>query len=137
MRKGYEMVFRHLAHTEVPRTLLGSIMLRITRERQSCARRRVVFLTFSALGACAALVPALRYVGQELSQSGFYEYFSLAFSDGEILLASWKEFALLLAESLPLMGITLVFVALFALFASLRYIARDWIPAFTEMTQIL
>ena len=128
--QGNNNIFRHLAQIEPSHGLLGSIMLRIMQERQRVARMRVFFLAASALGACGAIVPAVRYAAGELSQSGFYEYVSLAFSDSGALLASWKEFALLLAESLPLAGVTFVLAALLVLLCSIRVMAREIRMAF-------
>ena len=130
MQKNHGEMFRNLAHVEPPRGLAESIVARIMRERRRGAQMRIFFLAASACVSCAVFVPALQEAGREFSQSGFYQYFSLAFSDGSALFASWKEFSLLLAESLPLMGITLVLAALFVLLASIRLMARDMRVAF-------
>ena len=130
MRKNRGEIFHNLAYVEPPHGLAESVIVRIMRERRRWARTRVFFLAASACISCAAFIPALEEASREFSQSGFYQYFSLAFSDGSVLFASWKEFSLLLAESLPLMGITLVLAALFVLLASIRLMARDVRVAF-------
>ena len=46
------------------------------------------FIGFSSL---AGLVPAFKILFDNLTQSGFYEYFSLIFSDSGSVVAYWKE----------------------------------------------
>ncbi|MBI3442288.1 MAG: hypothetical protein HY007_00765 [Candidatus Sungbacteria bacterium] len=124
----------NLSHVEPPHRLLGSILAHISREQRRHARMRLAVWTSGMAGAGAALAPAVRYAGQEFSRSGFYEYFSLLFSDGGVLLLnSWREFALLLAESLPLMSVTLVLAAVFVLLGSIRLMARDGRIAFLSV----
>ena len=61
---------------------------------------------------------------QDLSGSAFVSYLSLLFTDGGAALANWKSFALSLAESAPVAGLTLAFAATFALLASARWFGR-------------
>ena len=131
MRQDREKIFQSIEHIEPPYGLLGSILARISEAQRRNARTRLAFWSAGALVALGALVPVLRYAGQEFSQSGFYDYFSLLFSDGSMLLAnSWKELALSLAESLPLMGVTLVLATFFVLLGLIRLIGRDMQTAF-------
>ena len=134
MQENAKTIFHNLTELEPPQRLLGGIVMRIILERQRHAWVRVMVWTAGTMGALAGLVPAFHYAGQELAQSGFYQYLSLLFSDGGVLLAnSWREFALSLAESLPLMGITFVLAALFVLLGSIRLIARDMKTAFLSV----
>jgi hypothetical protein len=61
----------------------------------------------------------------DFTQSGFYEYLSLAFSTKGLLFSYWKEFAFSLAESLPTMSIVLSLALLFIFFLSLRYVMKQ------------
>lgn len=126
--------FWNLSQIDPPHGLLKSILGRILREQRQHARVRLAVWVSGVLGAGAGLVPAMRYAGQEFSQSGFYAYVSLLFSDGSVVvLNSWKEFGLLLAESLPLMGVTLVLATLLVLLGSIRLMARDMKTAFLSV----
>ena len=88
---------------------------------------RVKLWAFSVVGFSSfiGLVPAFKILSTDLAQSGFYEYFSLAFSDGLSYLSYWKEFSFSLAESLPIMSITLSLSLVFILFLSLKYISKQ------------
>ena len=82
---------------------------------------------FSSVGfvSFAGLVPVFKILLSELSQSGFYEYASLAFSDTGLLLSSWKELAFSLIESLPIMSIVFTLTLLFTVFLSMKYVAKQ------------
>ncbi len=67
----------------------------------------------------SGFVFVVRDVLTGLSQSGFYEYMSLARESGAFT-AYWKEFILSIAESLPLTSITVSLLLLFVLAFSMR-----------------
>jgi hypothetical protein len=74
-----------------------------------------------------SLFPTLKQLGASFSRSGFYEYFSLAFSDGGgVALSYWKEISLSLVESLPTLSIILFLTIVFILIISLRFMARNF-----------
>lgn len=80
---------------------------------------------FVSLASIAGLVPVVKILLTDLSQSGFYEYFSLIFSDSGTIFSYWKELILSLAESLPIMSIVYTFSLLFIIFLSLRYLMKQ------------
>lgn len=82
---------------------------------------------FSSIGALSliGLIPALKTLFSEFSKSGFYEYFSILFSNNSGFSSYWKELAYSLAESLPIINIIYAFVLVFTLFLSLKYVARQ------------
>lgn len=99
-------------------------------ERISKLERRRQTLRFALYGsilgaACIALIPAVYYTHAQLVQSGFGTYASLILSDGDALRTSWKEFSLVLIESLPIIGMTLIFGILFTLLASVKQLAKN------------
>lgn len=57
---------------------------------------------------------------EQSSRFGFYDYLSLAFSDGGVIATYWKEYILTLANSLPVVSAILSFALLFVLFVSIR-----------------
>jgi hypothetical protein len=71
------------------------------------------------------LVPAFQMLISDLAHSGFYEYFSLIFSDGGSMLAYWKELSLSLAQSIPVMSIVLTLSLFFVCFLSLKYLLKQ------------
>jgi len=88
---------------------------------------RVKLWAFSVIGifSLAGLAPALKTLSTDLAQSGFYEYFSLVFSDSGLILSVWKEFTFSLVESLPVLSIIFTLSLIFVFFLSLRYMAKQ------------
>lgn len=130
MRQDYEQLFRSLAPVEPPPRLSGNIFVGIGRRKRRAARIRLALQGTVSLASLVATVPAFRYAALEFSESGFHRYLSLLFSDGAVVLASWKEFAMSLAESLPLVGATLFLSSVFVLLWSLKLAAKNARTAF-------
>jgi len=57
---------------------------------------------------------------EQAMRLGFFNYFSLAFSDSGAIATYWKEYTLSLADSLPVVSLALSFFLLFILFISIR-----------------
>ena len=93
---------------KAPAHLLPAIMLRIGELRQRRARLYTFVLGLASLATGASLVPAWNYASQELYTSGFFDYGSLLFSDHSVVFSAWKEFALLMLESLPSIAVLLL-----------------------------
>ena len=133
MRQDYERLFRSLSKNEPPRQLYGSILAHIGLEQRRQARIRCMFLGTTALVSCVALIPAFQYMVQEFYQSSFYQYLSILLSDGASVIPYWKEFTLLLAESTPLFGLTIVLSTIFIFLGSLKLIAKNMKIAFIRV----
>lgn len=80
------------------------------------------FVGFMSLGG---LIPTIKMLLSDLTQSGIFEYFSLLFSRGNSLLSYWKELTLSIAESLPTTSIFLSLSLVFILFLSLKYVTKQ------------
>ena len=92
--------------------------------------RRIAYLklasfSFVGIASLVGLVPMFKILINDFTQSGFYEYLSLAFSSKGLLFSYWKEFAFSLAESLPTMSIVLSLALLFIFFLSLYFIIKQ------------
>lgn len=85
---------------------------RIIARVQTVAARRTRIRSWTwrtlTIGSVVALVPAVMQLGSQFSQSGFYQYASLLFSDGGSMLGALKDFGYVIAESLPVMSLILV-----------------------------
>lgn len=115
MQNDYERLFRSLNELEPSDKLYRNIFAGIEIKRCRIIRIQFAFLGSAIFTSFIALIPAFQYTIQEFYQSGFYQYFSLIFSDGGTLILYWQEFVLSLAESLPLLGITAVLGIIFVL----------------------
>jgi len=116
--------FIQLAQTP-PSGLFSAILERIEWEKRRLARIRIAVFGFATTVSAFALFPVMQYAGAEFIRSGFSEYVALFFSDSSMVLIYWKEFALLLVESLPLFGLVLLGVTTLVFLGSLRLIAVD------------
>jgi len=121
MGKDYKALFTQSENVELPQGLLGSVLVRVRLEQKKSARRELVFVGSTAVGSIIAIVPAFSYFVTSFFQSSFYQYLSLAWSEGSGALAFWKEISMSLAESLPIFSIT---VFLFILVVLLWSVAR-------------
>ena len=112
----------------LPEGLRNKVLTSIRKEELARAR---IFFALALLGASSSIVGgvfAFKYMIHGFSQSGFYSYASLLFSDPDVVLTSWKELFLSLAESAPFAGITFSLVALTFLFVSVRMLAKSIRP---------
>jgi hypothetical protein len=92
-------------------------------------RLKLWAFAFIGLASLAGLVPALKALLSDLAQSGFSEYFSLIFSDSGLILSYWKELFFSLAESLPILSVTLSLTLIFIFFLSLKYTMKQIIKS--------
>ena len=105
--------------------MIGAIMQKISERRLARARTAVAIHGALILIMAAVFVPALEQTISHASASGFFEYVSLAFSDGGSVLSSWKDFAFTMAESIPAIEVAGV-IAVVLLFAySSKKMAED------------
>lgn len=96
----------------------------VKREKRITLLKFYTF-AFIGIGSFVGIIPTSKILIQNFSQSGFYEYLSVAFSPNGFATYYWKEFALLLAESLPVMSIILSSALIFIFFLSLRYTIKQ------------
>ena len=68
---------------------------------------------------------SVRYMLRGFYQSSFYDYFSLLFSDPDIIFTYWREFVLSLAEATPFIGITVSLITIGILLVSIRIFANN------------
>ena len=99
-------------------------------------RKRLVLFSMTALMSVAALVPVAGAFRSEFAGSGFYQYFSLIFSDLDIVMVNWRDFGLTLLESLPTTGIISLLLVSLVFFWSLKHLARAW-SVVTSRTQLI
>jgi hypothetical protein len=92
--------------------------------------KRIAYLkliSFSSVGIVSLMgfIPMWKMLANDFTQSGFYEYLSLALSKGGIFSSFWKEFIFTLAESLPTMSIVFSLTLVFIFLLSLRYVVKQ------------
>ena len=105
--------------------LFTRIICAIDREQVLRTKRRILVARISSWLSAVSLVVVFVNTVSQFQTSGFFNYFSLLFSDGGTVLSFWREFALSLAESLPWLGLSLIFATLFVFLVSLRFTAKN------------
>ncbi len=103
---------------EPPEQLLRNILARIELKQRQEARTKLALWGGLSLASFISIIPASLYAINEFGRSGFYQYFSLLFSDGGLTLIYWKEFSLSLAESVPVLAVATILSALFVFLES-------------------
>lgn len=126
MPNDYKKLFAYIESSEPPENLFGKIMQRINQERRlSVLKRKLAIVSFAATCSLAAFVPVFKMAQAEFSQSGFFQFFSLIFSDFGTIITQWQSFVFTLLESLPLVSITALLAVIFVFLLSLKILARN------------
>jgi hypothetical protein len=123
MRQDYKKLFCHIEIPEPPADLLGDVINGIARERRHLEKRwRIMLLVITASGTIAAMAPILIMLKTAVAESGFWQYFSLIFSDLDIVMASWESYLASLLEALPVTGLILFFSILYVGLSLLKFV---------------
>jgi uncharacterized membrane protein YciS (DUF1049 family) len=110
---------------EPSKDLRKNILFQIVKEEHRRAKNYLLASCATATASIVGVIFSARYVMQAVSQSSFYRYVSLLFSDSDIVLSHWREFAFSLVESLPFFAVTLVLVAIVVLMVSIRVFTNN------------
>ena len=113
------------ANYEPKSDLAFSIFNKIITRDKNMAKLRLWAGVFTGIASLSALIPVFQMLLNDLAHSGFYEYFSLIFSDGGLMFSYWREFTLSLAESLPTMSIIFTLSLVFIFLLSFRYVIKQ------------
>ncbi len=83
---------------------------------------RIQSLSYSFLGilSLGGFVFMSFYLKNQFASSGFFQYVSLAFSDGNLFATYWKEYLLSLADSLPVASLGASFFLLSSMLISFK-----------------
>lgn len=115
----------HKIKYEPDASLAENVWRTIILRNKRTAQLKLWAFAATGIASLIGLVPAFKILSNDLSQSGFYEYFSLIFSDSGSIISYWKEFILSLAESLPIASIIFTLSLIFVFFLSLRYAMKQ------------
>lgn len=120
MLKEYEKIFSRIEHPVPPAGLLGRILARIEAEKGAIAiRKKIIWMSaLSALSAASLPVMFFSWANFQAgaSQSGLFQIASLMFTDFSAIASHYQDFAMSIAESLPVLALagllagTLIFV---------------------------
>jgi hypothetical protein len=105
--------------------LFKKIMKRIHREERFLAIRKNIFFSITFVISTGSFIPAFKMLLSDFSESGFLSFFSLIFSDFSIISVYWKNFALILLETLPVFSIAVFLVILLVFLQSLKSLSKN------------
>ena len=108
MSKNYKPFFSYLEPPEPSAGFFDRIILAIRREQELRNTKKLTFgfLILLIVSLTAAPFSWTLFTGQ-IQDSGMLQFIEVALSDLGAFFASWKDFSLAIAESLPVMGIVL------------------------------
>ena len=120
------MVLNSLSMYEPPPDLINRIMQRIRMEKQvSVIRKQVLLFSGFVAASLATLAIAVNSFALEASGSGFFQFFSLLFSDTREVLGAFQEFAFSFLESLPVFSVIALILSAMVSAYLLRVLVRD------------
>jgi hypothetical protein len=123
MEKELKKVFKNSVYR--PEDGLDSLIWgKITKRKKRARKLKLVIFSLVGFASLTGFVPALKMLLAQLSQSGFYQYLAVAFSDSKAL-AYWKETALSITESIPMWSLIMSLALIFVFILSLRFMARN------------
>ena len=108
-----------------PENLYFAVISRIGSEKKKTAMRQIIYTGVAILLSVFAFVEAFFVMLGSLARSGFYNYFSLIFSDGFALASSWKDFVFSLVESFSFFEFFILLSLVFVVLVSIRLIVKN------------
>ena len=108
-----------------PKDLLQKIMKRIHKEERLLVLRRIFIFSATLIASLVAFVPSLKTLAANFSQSGFFNFFSLIFSDFSSVAKYWQSFGMILLESLPAISLAVFLAVLLALLESAILLTKN------------
>ncbi len=126
MTKNFNKLPQQFLTTEPPEGLFEQVMNHIQKEQGLLRlKRQAAIFALSTTCSAIAFIPAWRIVWAGFAESGFIQFFSLLFSDFEIVVTYWQNFALSLLETLPVMSLIILFVIILVFLESLKLLIKD------------
>ncbi len=114
-----------MAEEEAPEGLVEKAMSRIHKERQQKARRRFFVFAASLVMSLVAMVPVFALAKASFVESGFVRFFSLLFSDFQVVAGDWRNFGAILLETLPVASTVYLFAVLFWFLGSTKSLIKN------------
>lgn len=125
MEKKLEKLFKNIESLSPEESLRDRILSRIEEERIRLSKRRLFWARTGLLGSVMGIILAAYAVSESFLGSDFWTILTLAFSDMQIVLSHFGDFASSLAETLPVLDIVLFTIPVFTLFVSLSAYFRS------------
>lgn len=121
MRRDFEKLFSHLKSAELPGSLFDRIILAIKREQELQQTKRLLFsFLFLLIVSLIATPFSWAMLSSQAKSSGIIYFISTAVNNFGTFLTLWQDFGLAIAESLPVVGITVFVLNLILVIFAIR-----------------
>lgn len=118
----YKKIFGLLEKDDLPAGLKETIVKKVIRYEKT----KRLFLSVIFFVVVVLFVIEAHTLYSIFGQSNFVYYFSLIATDLSVVLSSWKQFGLLIAESMPLFDILVFLSFAFALLWSAKNLMKSF-----------
>jgi hypothetical protein len=124
-QNNYQKLLNNLGESRAPEGLYRAVISRVSAEQNRSAKKRFVVAVGSLVASVAASVAAVLVLATSLTQSGFWKFVSLAFSDGGTVMTYWRQFSMSLLESFSMPEMVVSLVCVFAVMLSLKFLLKN------------
>lgn len=123
--KNYQELFASFELPSHSPELLGRVMEKIEQKEHMALKRKLIFHSVFSVLSMAGLVLSWQWLQNNLASTGFWHFFSLLFSDSQVILAYWQNFALALIETLPVTALLLLSAVTLICLTFLKRLIKD------------
>jgi len=109
---------------EIPIGLFEKIIQRIHKEERVLVLRKVIIFSITLVISFVTFFPAFGMLMIDFNQSGFLNFFSLAFSDSSTVIKYWQSFTMTLLEALPALSLALLLAILLTFLQSIKSLTK-------------
>lgn len=125
MPQTYEKLFSLIKPPEPPDNLLEKIMARLHKEQKLSLRKRIFIFSIGTALSAMAIFLSFKTAQTKFGESGFWQFFSLVFSDFETIKIYWQNFILSLLETLPVTSLIMVLAAVLIFLEFLKSLFKN------------
>ncbi|MEI6288393.1 MAG: hypothetical protein WCP18_02285 [bacterium] len=118
----------HKLNSDIPNPnpeLFDQVMGRISQINSRAVKAKVFLFSLLSICSIAGLIPLTNLALNNLSNSEFYQFFSLLFSDSDAIFRYWQSFALAIIETLPILEIALVLLMIIIFLESIKMLSQN------------
>jgi hypothetical protein len=121
----YQKLLGGLGGGTAPEDLYTAVIFRLSVEQRRAIKRRFWIAATSLVASVVAAVSAVFVLATSLSQSGFWKFVSLIFSDGGTVMTYWQQFSLSLLESFSVPEMVVSLACIFAVMISMKFLLKN------------
>jgi len=125
MREDYEKLFSFLSPPEPSPDLLEKVLGRLKEKRRAAILKKIFWHSLGVTVSGIALIVTFQMAKADFANSGFWQFFSLIFTDSKILVSYWQNYILSLLETLPAINLILLLGSASFFLILLKYWIKD------------